>query len=227
MVIMRKYLFFLVLLSVILLSSLCLPSSSLASDSPFTASGTASWFGKWHHGKKTASGEPFDMYAMTAAHRTLPFGTVLQVTNLRTGTDILVRVNDRGPYRKRRILDLSYAAAGSLGMRSSGVAQVEIKAVGDTSGLPLDEDKAFFVRLDKENSTRNAELKLSSLIKMGFLEAADLLHRTDDAVALGPFESFQSAHDTLQRVATLHPGAAIILAERDSAEPFVSVQAAR
>ena len=202
------------------------PSRADEAQAPFTDSGTASWFGRWHHGKRTASGEPFDMYAMTAAHRTLPFGTVLQVTHLKTGREILVRVNDRGPYRKRRILDLSYAAAECLGMRVSGVAQVEIKAVGDTDGLPLDANQAFFVRLDEERSNSRAERKLAGLIRAGFPKAADLLYLAGDAVALGPFDSFQEAQETLLRVSTIHPKAAIMLAERDGVKPVVSTQAA-
>lgn len=191
------------------------------------ATGTASWFGQWHHGKSTASGEPFDMYAMTAAHRKLPFGTVLKVTNTRNGMDVVVRVNDRGPYAKKRILDLSYAAADRLDMRVSGTAPVVLEVVGDVQGRPLKEDQAFFVRLaeQKSASTPLLEQQMARLIRVGFQDAATLLHTTDDAVALGPFDDFQAAQETLVRVATLHPRASIMLADKSQARPVVSTVA--
>lgn len=190
--------------------------------------GTASWFGEWHHGKSTASGEPFDMYAMTAAHRKLPFGTVLKVTNTRNGKDVVVRVNDRGPYSKKRILDLSYAAADRLDMRVSGTAPVILEVVGDTQGRPLKGEQAFFVRLTEQKaaSTPLLEQQMGRLIRVGFQDAATLLHTTDDAVALGPYDSFQEAQETLVRVATIHPRAAIMLADKSKARPVVSTVAA-
>jgi rare lipoprotein A len=88
--------------------------------------GTASWYGEAHHGKKTASGEPFDMHALTAAHRTLPFGTRVLVTNLANGRAIQVRINDRGPAVADRIIDLSYGAARALGAVGAGVFRVRL-----------------------------------------------------------------------------------------------------
>ena len=89
--------------------------------------GTASWYGRWHQGRLTASGERFDARAFTAAHRSLPFGTILRVTNLATGEMVKVRVNDRGPYVRGRTLDLSAAAAKALGITKDGVARVRIE----------------------------------------------------------------------------------------------------
>ena len=191
-------------------------------------SGTASWFGEWHHGKSTASGELFDMYAMTAAHRKLPFGTVLKVTNTRNGKDVVVRVNDRGPYSKKRILDLSYAAADRLDMRVSGTAPVTLEVVGDTGGRPLKDGQAFFVRLAEQKSTSATflEQQMTRLIRVGFQDAATLRHTTDDAVALGPFDTFQAAQETLIRVATLHPRASIMMTDTSKARPVISAVAA-
>ncbi len=87
--------------------------------------GLASWYGPGFHGRKTASGERYDMHDFTAAHKTLPFGTRLRVTNEKTGKSIIVRVNDRGPYIHGRILDLSFAAAKELGY--TGVAKLKIE----------------------------------------------------------------------------------------------------
>lgn len=86
--------------------------------------GGASWYGPGFHGKKTASGERFNENAMTAAHKTLPLGTVVKVTNQRTGKSINVTINDRGPFVKGRIIDLSKAAAARLGTKNSGVGKV-------------------------------------------------------------------------------------------------------
>ena len=96
---------------------------------PYVEVGKASWYGPWHHGRRTASGERFDMHSMTAAHRTLPLGTIVRVTNLETHRAVRVRINDRGPYAEDRIIDLSAAAARSLGIKAQGVAQVRVEAV--------------------------------------------------------------------------------------------------
>ena len=88
--------------------------------------GAASWYGQAHHGKKTASGEAFDMYALTAAHRSLPLGTRIRVTNVANGRAIDVRINDRGPAIPGRIIDLSYGAARALGAVGDGVFRVRI-----------------------------------------------------------------------------------------------------
>lgn len=88
--------------------------------------GLASWYGRKFHGRRTASGERYDRHALTAAHRTLPFGTRVRVHSEATGKDVVVRVNDRGPYRHSRIIDLSEAAIVALGLRNRGVTMVEL-----------------------------------------------------------------------------------------------------
>jgi rare lipoprotein A len=91
--------------------------------------GRASWYGEAHHGKQTASGERYDMNAMTAAHRALPLGTWLLVENPRNGKSVRVRVNDRGPYTDGRVLDLSLAAARALGAVGEGVIRVRYRVI--------------------------------------------------------------------------------------------------
>ena len=91
--------------------------------------GGASWYGPGFHGKTAASGERFNENAMTAAHKTLPFGTVVRVTDQRSGKSIQVKINDRGPYHGSRIIDLSKAAAGKLGFRNAGTTKVCIERV--------------------------------------------------------------------------------------------------
>jgi len=94
-----------------------------------TLEGLSSYYAKKFHGRKTANGEIFDMYKLTAAHRFLPFGTILEVTNLSNHRSVRVRVNDRGPFAGNRILDLSYGAARKIDMISSGVSQVKIRII--------------------------------------------------------------------------------------------------
>ncbi|TAD78843.1 MAG: septal ring lytic transglycosylase RlpA family protein [Oscillatoriales cyanobacterium] len=99
-----------------------------------SSTGQASWYGPGFHGRSTASGERFNQNAMTAAHRTLPFGTLVRVTNARNGRSVIVRINDRGPFTRGRIIDLSVAAAREIDMYSSGVASVRVEALQRVSG---------------------------------------------------------------------------------------------
>jgi rare lipoprotein A len=114
------------------------PSKSAQSKSPIRKQavkikpyqvGTASWYGEYFDGKPTASGEPYDMYDMTAAHLTLPLGTYVRVTNLHNGKSVVVRVNDRGPYIEGRTIDLSYGAAQALSFTEKGLQRVRLDVV--------------------------------------------------------------------------------------------------
>jgi rare lipoprotein A len=113
-------------------------TSSLANAKPITAGpdvsdfeqqGRASWYGRGFHGRKTASGERYDMHALTAAHRTLPLASWVRVTNEANQKTVVVKINDRGPYARGRVIDLSYAAAAVLGMRGAGVGKVKIEGL--------------------------------------------------------------------------------------------------
>jgi rare lipoprotein A len=106
----------------------------LKSHVGFTQEGVASWYGKDFHGKKTSNGETYDMHAMTAAHKTLPLGVFVKVKNKENGRETVVRVNDRGPFVKNRIIDLSYSAAKTLGVDAKGTAPVRIEALGYKTG---------------------------------------------------------------------------------------------
>jgi len=106
---------------------------------PFRQSGIASWYGRRFHGRPTASGEKYNMYAMTAAHPTLPIPSYVRVTSLENGRSVVVRINDRGPFLHGRIIDLSYAAAGKLGYTSKGSARVEVEQIIPGSETPVRE----------------------------------------------------------------------------------------
>ncbi|MDX1380241.1 MAG: septal ring lytic transglycosylase RlpA family protein [Xanthomonadales bacterium] len=101
----------------------------LPSSEGYRARGTASWYGRKFHGRRTSSGEPYDMHLATAAHRELPLPTYAEVTNLQNGSKVIVKINDRGPFVGDRLIDLSYGAALRLGMVDTGTAPVEVRAI--------------------------------------------------------------------------------------------------
>lgn len=135
----------------------------------FVERGTASWYGKKFHGRKTSSGEIYNMNAMTAAHKTLPLPTYVRVENLANGKSVVVRVNDRGPFVGDRIIDLSYAAAQKLGVVGPGTAKVEVSVVGPAGenkrpvvrSIPLADNKAadvpLFIQMGSFGSKLNAQ----------------------------------------------------------------------
>ncbi len=110
------------------LAALC--TLSLSPAWAETHSGHASWYGPGFHGRTTANGETFDQNALTAAHRTLPFGTQVRVTYERTGESVVVRINDRGPFHGNRVIDLSREAAEEIGLIHSGVGPVQLEVLG-------------------------------------------------------------------------------------------------
>jgi rare lipoprotein A len=101
----------------------------LTSIAPFRQAGVGSWYGRRYHGGPTSSGDPYDMYAMTAAHPTLPIPSYARVTNPSNGRSVVVRINDRGPFHSDRIIDLSYAAAWKLGYAEAGSARLEVESI--------------------------------------------------------------------------------------------------
>lgn len=110
------------------------PYYSLPSEEGFVEEGIASWYGGKFHGRKTANGELYDMYEKTAAHKTLPFGTHVKVANLSNGKEVLVRINDRGPFVKGRIIDLSFAAAKDIALIDPGTTRVRLVALSRKVG---------------------------------------------------------------------------------------------
>lgn len=108
----------------------------------FVEEGLASWYGGKFHGRKTANGETYNMYGMTAAHKTLPLGTLVEVTNKENRKSVVVRINDRGPFVSGRIIDLSYTAAKKLDIVGDGTGEVRIVALDPDTGTPSRPDKA-------------------------------------------------------------------------------------
>jgi rare lipoprotein A len=106
-------------------------STDIIDPHGYDQTGVASYYGAQHHGKRTASGEPFNLNSLTAAHRQLPFGTRVKVTNLNNDKSCVVRINDRGPHTRGRLIDVSRVAAERLGMLGSGTARVRVQALDD------------------------------------------------------------------------------------------------
>jgi rare lipoprotein A len=114
----------------------------------FVQEGTASWYGREFHGRKTSNGEIYDMYGLTAAHKTLPMGTFVRVENLSNGRSLDLRINDRGPFVRDRIIDLSYTAAERLGLTGPGTAPVRVTALGAPAAQTAVGSKPAYVPID-------------------------------------------------------------------------------
>lgn len=108
----------------------------MSSGKDYKERGIASWYGSKFHGKRTSSGEPYDMHAMTAAHKTLPLPAYVKVTNLKNGRQVILKVNDRGPFHENRIIDLSHTAAVKLGIKGTGTGLVEVESISPGESIP-------------------------------------------------------------------------------------------
>ncbi len=179
----------------------------------FSQRGMASWYGPDFHGKRTSSGETYNMHAMTAAHKTLPIPSRVRVTNLANGKSVIVKVNDRGPFARGRIIDLSYAAAKKLDMIGPGTAEVRIEVV-DRNGkpqkvraLPFEDggdDGSIYIQLGSFVSEINARKLMKELqsrrerpLQLKRVEAAQgLFYR----VLLGPLVDVDEAESVRKRL---------------------------
>jgi rare lipoprotein A len=150
--------------------------------------GTASWYGPGFDGNPTSSGEIYDVGEMTAAHQTLPLGTRVVVTNLANGKSIEVRINDRGPFAKGRLIDLSYAAAHSIDLVGPGTASVRVESIDDAEGPPgtvlYAVQAGAFLDGDKASALRNDLASRFSDVYLAELRTSDTLYYR---VRLGPF----------------------------------------
>jgi rare lipoprotein A len=174
--------------------------------------GVASWYGPAFHGGSTSSGEPYDMYGMTAAHKTLPLPTYARVTNLRNGKSVVVRINDRGPFAANRLIDLSYTAAARLDMLREGTTLVEVRAL--TPGTPDELSRSaeapppvLYMQAGAFSNEHNARRLLGRLQAAGLahafvvspLEGGSQLYR----VRLGPIDSVAQYDELAARLAAL------------------------
>ena len=175
--------------------------------------GVASWYGPGFHGKKTATGEIFDMYAMTAAHKTLPIPSYAQVTNLENNLSIIVRINDRGPFVRNREMDLSYAAAKHLNMEQDGTGKIEIKTLSPSQALPqlqqiaATQDQLVYLQVGSFGSAKKA-MKLKNKIAAYHLPEPDIRPSTYKKstlykVQMGPIDSTATANQLNEELAKI------------------------
>ena len=184
----------------------------LATADGYLDRGVASWYGPTFHGGNTSSGEPYDMYAMTAAHKTLPLPCYARVTNLRNGRSVVVRINDRGPFVANRLIDLSYSAAAKLDMIRDGTTLVEVRALTPsvpdvltrTSAQP---PPALYVQAGAFTDQQNAQRLLARLRAAGLERAFIALPLQNGAhlyrVRLGPVESVAQFDELTARLNAL------------------------
>ena len=171
--------------------------------------GKASWYGTTAHGKLTANGEIYNRYALTAAHKGLPFGTVVRVHNLQNGKHVLVRINDRGPFVQGRIVDVSFKAAQVLDMVHTGIVPVHLEIISCRQGELFNDDNAFYVHIADAKSALKARSKAAKLSRHLDMQVKTLYRpdRPDEsgkafALGLGPFEDFREAHRLFMKLKT-------------------------
>lgn len=194
----------------------------------YSERGVASWYGKKFHGRRTSSGETYDMYTMTAAHKTLPIPCYARVRNLRNGREVVVRVNDRGPFLENRLIDLSYAAATRLGIVASGTGLVEVTAIaldrdGESPGTARPVAKTetaaaaptLYIQLGAFAAATNAEQLRAQFARAGFTDVR--VHRGDDTnmyrVRIGPLASIEASDRMLSRAQRAGAHAAYLVIE--------------
>lgn len=169
----------------------------LPSAKAFKQEGLASWYGTKFHSKLTSSGEPYDMYELTAAHKTLPLPTYVKVKNQDNGKELVVKVNDRGPFHEGRIIDLSYAAAQALGVVKHGVAHVIIEAVALNNAV----DPMFYLQVAAFHTQNSAE-QFKDFVQ-SFLEKKQVSvePKADGYIVIvGPFESQIARNHIIQKL---------------------------
>lgn len=184
----------------------------LKSAHGFVEEGVASWYGPGFHGKATASGETYNQYAMTAAHKILPLGTRVRVTHLGNGKSVLVRVNDRGPFVDDRVIDLSRAAATRLDMMGKGTGRVRVQSLGNVPQISSSGNMAgdFFIQLGAFGKKENAEKLKAILLKTG--QQGRLFFGSNNMwnVQAGPWPNQEAAHKMLDAFRALYPAAFVI-----------------
>lgn len=199
--------------------------SPMKSVAHFSQTGKASWYGPGFHGKKTSNGERFNMHDLTAAHRTLPLGTRIRVTNMNNGKSVIVRVNDRGPFHGNRVVDLSKGAANKLGFVQSGMTTVKLETLTDRPKWDNQSDESIKMNqltpntvvalsnlfwplknFDNEYDARHFMLRTFEQLKQAnFNYSVDMIKKNGEyAVRVGPFENLQNLNSVKSQFVNLH-----------------------
>lgn len=178
----------------------------LPTSDGYSERGVASWYGTKFHGRPTANGEPYNLYSMTAAHRTLPIPAYVKVTNLKNNRTVIVRVNDRGPFHNDRIIDLSYAAAVKLGYAEHGTAEVLVETIKPQKITPVVEEKAeaerYILQVAAFKSLESANTLRANLLRD---TAYDVFIKNSEPagfyrVQLGPLSSIDQVQQVTEQL---------------------------
>jgi len=169
----------------------------MTSLKPYTATGYATWYGKKYHGNKTSIGEVYDMYKMTAAHKTLPLPCYVKVTNLKNDKTVIVRVNDRGPFVKDRVIDLSYAAANRLEIIEKGSELVKVELIDLDEKVKVSKiNKQIYIQAGLFSDEKNANNLINKIKKLGTVTNENIKKiKNEDQfqVLIGPFKNLPYA----------------------------------
>jgi rare lipoprotein A len=182
----------------------------MKSSKGYHKKGTASWYGSKFHGRRTSSGEPYDMHLATAAHKSLPLPTYAEVTNLDNGKKVIVKINDRGPFKHDRLIDMSYGAALRLGMTGTGTARVDVRVIDGSSGeyvadrtAPVADSDGTMLQAGAFGKREGAEKLADQLerarLKPVTINDSDNLFR----VWLGPYDSAAEVESVISRAIEL------------------------
>lgn len=182
------------------------------SSAGYRERGTASWYGKKFHGHKTSNGEIYDMYAMSAAHKSLPLPTYVKVTNLDNGRSVVVRVNDRGPFHGSRLIDMSYAAAYKLDMLRTGTARVEVEAIIPGQPAIVKQAAAAATATKAEQEPKTEEPKTEEPIASG------------KYLQVGAYSSWTSAQTVKTQLQNVLPDLKAVINKRQGTNPIYRVQ---
>jgi rare lipoprotein A len=187
----KRFFSLLLALSVLLWATGCAHISRIPSPG-WQEKGTASWYGEDFHGKTTSSGEVYNMYGLSAAHKTLPLGTKVKVTNLSNGKSVIVPINDRGPFVGNRIIDMSYGAAKELDMVEAGLAEVRIEVLD----VPLFAENKYTLQFGAYIDNNNASVMAEKIKSMGYSPSIEEVMVHDKKfyrVRMGKFDNMDNA----------------------------------
>lgn len=172
----------------------------LPSPIGYVEEGEASWYGTKFHGRRTSNGEVFDMYAMTAAHKTLPIPCYANITNLENGRQAVVRINDRGPFHSDRLIDLSFAAATKLGYMEKGTARVRIEVLDPNTLNELPKAGGYYLQLGAFSDRERAQALLKQAASLVTVEAVIQHENGIFRARLGPLATFAEADAIIQQL---------------------------
>ncbi len=176
----------------------------MATESGYQETGMASWYGRKFHGHLTSNGEIYDMFTLSAAHKSLPIPSFAEVTNLDNNKSVIVRVNDRGPFHDGRIIDLSYAAAATLGYADKGTARVRVRALVPTTVKPVDQEIPFDRQVVLQTDNHSAP-PLQDVVQDEVLQERSRIEQDagEEFLQVGAFSSIDSARQLLATVSRL------------------------